>query len=340
MKKDVYFSKHENDDFDEYEDISSGRRDEIIKKEHKKKHRARRTIIFLLLIVLVVILVILAYVMNIISKIDYVPDAHLDNEYISDSALKHDSKVKNILLLGSDIRDGQTDYRTDTMIIMSIDSKSKEIKLTSLLRDSWVEIPGHSEGRLNSASSLGGIQLCIDTIEYNYKIRIDNYMLVDFAAFEKVIDAVGGVDVDVSEKEAEACNKEWPGVNVVAGSPSHLDGNQATCYCRIRKLDSDFKRTERQRKVLSAVKTSLSGLSPFELGDIAKEIFPYIDTDISQEELLSLCIKAAIFYLDYDMSEYHVPEDGSWENTWKGSQQVITFDIDEASSSLINYIYG
>ncbi|MBQ7549228.1 MAG: LCP family protein, partial [Clostridia bacterium] len=162
-----------------------------------------------------------------------------ENRYISEASLDYNTLVKNYLLIGSD-KDSENTSRSDTLLLVSIDTAHNKIKVTSVMRDMWVQIPDHNKAKLNASYAYGGAALVKDTIEYNFHIRIDGYFTVDFEMFKKLIDALGGVTVDITDKEAEFINrtthaKVSPGTNT-------LNGDYALIYCRIRKLDSDFMR--------------------------------------------------------------------------------------------------
>lgn len=343
--KDIYFSDMQRSD-DRYEDISSGRRDDPTKPprpertRRKRKNAGLRIFVWLLVIILVILLSGLIYMMSLLSKVNYSPEDTVSNQYISDSELASSPSVKNILLLGIDARDGDTVSRTDTMMLISIDTAHKKIKMTSFLRDSWVTIPGHGEAKLNAASVDGGTQLTKDTIEYNFKVKIDNYMLVDFNAFKTVIDDIGGIDIQITQAEADECNKEWPGVDITAGDSVHLNGDQALCYARVRKIDSDFGRTERQRKLITAVKSKLSQTSVRDLSTMLTNLMPQITTDISKNDLLNLAVKTALFYLKYETVGFHVPADGTWEYGYKNGQSIVSLDTEKNASLLYDFIYN
>lgn len=348
----------ENSVEDEYEDISSGRDiyfDDIssgshgrkgrppVKKRKKKKHRVLKSI---LIIILIIILAIAGAGYSLLGKMKGNPTEKHQNQFISENQLHSDKNVANILLLGVDAREGETASRSDTMMLISIDKNNKKIKLTSFLRDSYVEIPGQGYNKLNAACSKGGVSLVWDTIEYNYKIKIDNYMKVDFKAFEELIDAIGGVDVEVTEKEANYLNNTWGMWSLTgntlhfdAGESVHLNGEEALMFCRIRKLDSDFYRTERQRRTVAAVKKSLMSSSPKELYSMANKVLPLVETDISSNEMMSLCLKSIFSYLKYDMASMGIPADGTWHSERKFCGDSLVFDIDENAKILQNYIY-
>ena len=265
------------------------------------------------------------------------------NEYVSSSELKHSSKVKNILLLGVDARDPDDDTksRSDSMMLISIDSEHKCIKMTSFLRDTWVYIPSvDSKQRLNAACSYDGYNGVVDTIEYNFGVDIDGYVVADFEMFKVLVDAVGGVEVDVTKAEAdEVTNHEYRygGVKLDEGKYK-LSGEQALAYCRIRKIDTDFQRAYRQRTVMQAVMKSIKSANPLKLASMATKCAPYIQTNLSNSYIMSAAV-SALPCMD-TMVESRVPFDGTWKyETIKGNS-VITVDADKNKQMLIDNIYN
>ncbi|MEG1436483.1 MAG: LCP family protein [Oscillospiraceae bacterium] len=325
----------------------SNNKNSMKKKQLKKKKKSTPGVIFakvffaIILVCLLIFAIGYGLVSNLFGDINFDNSTNKDNAYIDESKLIGDSGVKNILLIGGDAREGETSFRSDTMMLLSIDTNNKKLKMTSFLRDSWVEIPGRRSDKLNAACAFGGPQLVIDTIEYNFHVKIDNYALVDFGAFEDIVDALGGVTVSVTDKEARYMNKVYggEGIRVTSGENVHLNGKEALKYCRIRKLDSDFYRTERQRKVMSAIKGKASSASTTTILKVVNKVLPYVKTDLKKNEMMSLSMKAATTYLKYDIVELTVPQDNAWRSERKRGMDVLVFDIDKAKDSIHTFIY-
>ncbi len=311
------------------------------KKKKKKKSRVGKTVFVLLLVLLIVATSVFGIVYNTASKIDYKPETHEDNVYVDSSSLMHDSNVTNILLIGVDGSSSDTSLRSDTMLLVSIDRNNKKIKLTSFLRDTWAVIPSNKAySKLNAACSYGGAQLVLDTIEYNYNVEIDHYMLVGFDMFSTIIDSVGGIEVEVTEKEAEFMRATAKVTrNIQSGESVHMDGAQALVYCRIRKLDSDFMRTYRQRKVITALIDKAKSTDLFSLKNLADTVLPMVQTDISPMELTKLIFGAAKF-IGYDIKSERVPNDDTWSYKTIRGQSVIVTDFDANIQFLKNYLYS
>lgn len=310
-------------------------------REPKQRHPFR--VILIIILVLIILYLIVAHAL--FGGIDYNSKVHKDNQYVSELALKRSGSVKNIMLLGVDARPGETISRADTMMMVSIDKSHKEIKLTSFLRDSYVEIPGHGMNKLNAACSEGGVQLVLDTIEYNYNVNINNYAAVNFTAFQKLIDALGGVDVAVTPREASYLNRTWykwsltgKRIQFSSGQNVHMDGEHALMFCRIRKLDSDVQRTRRQRLVISAVKDKLSNASFGDILGAVRSCLPYVQTDLSSESLLWLAIRS-ISYKNYEIMQKTIPAVGTYQDEYTNAGDSLVFDINENASILQDFIY-
>ena len=311
------------------------------KKAPKKKRRVGKPLFIIFLVLVIIFAGVFGVIYSTACKIDYKPESHVENIYVDSSELMQDRKVVNILLIGVDGSSSDESLRSDTMLLVSIDRNNKKIKLTSFLRDTWALIPStNAYNKLNAACSYGGAQLVIDTIEYNYNIKIDHYMLVGFDMFQTIIDSIGGIDVEVTEKEAAFMRATAKATrNIQAGESVHMDGAQALVYCRIRKLDSDFMRTYRQRKVITALITKAKGTDLLTLKKLADEVLPMVQTDISPMELTKLLF-GAVRYISYDVKSERVPCDDTWTSKRINGQSVIVTDFDANIQFLRNYLYS
>lgn len=274
------------------------------------------------------------------SSVNYSETGHKDNVFLEESALMQSSSVKNILLLGVDRRNADESSRSDTMLLVSINSKTKKIILTSFMRDTYVYIPEKKRNaKLNAACTWGGAQMVMDTIEYNFNIKIDHYMLVDFTMFEDIINGLGGIDVSITEKEAKYMRDAVHLTNIQAGDSIHLNGKEALWYCRIRKLDSDFMRTKRQRKVVTALIGQCKQTNPFSLYSLLGDIVSQIETDMSPAALTSLAMNGLLRYLSYDIEQGRVPAEDTWKSKRINGQDVLSVDIAANKKHLEEFIY-
>ncbi len=265
-----------------------------------------------------------------------------ENIYLKDSTLLSDENIRNILFIGSDARDGLEGQRSDSMILFSIDKTNREIKLTSFLRDSYVYIPSKGYNtKLNAAFNYGGAQLLMDTIEYNFGVNIDDYVMVDYDAFIELVNLLGGITIpDVTEKEARYMRDQVNRPKFKEGTNYDVDGRTAMWYARIRYVDNDFGRTQRQRKVLTAIISKAAKTNPFTLIDVVKQVLPNISTSIDRNGLLSLGIGAFFSYIRYDITQQQIPAEGTWWNARVNGQDVLKLNFEKNKEILKEYIYG
>lgn len=319
--------------------------------EKSKKSKAFTVVVAVLLVLIIAVGSFAAYMFVQVNRM--IDNVNHDDTIVNDRYLPTDApaseEVVNILLIGSDERKNSktvTGRRSDTMILLTIDGVNSQLKLTSFLRDSYVSIPYTTEsgeeklvkGKMNSAYSKAGPQGVMDTIEYNFGIDVHEYVSVNFEAFEKIIDLLGGITVDgVTAKEARFMNKEAK-TDIQEGS-NHMNGYEALWYCRIRKLDSDFYRTQRQRKVLSAVIGQLKTMEVSEILNILNEAFPYITTSLSQSEMKKIGM-SALSYVGYDIFQQQIPADKTWSDGSVNGSYVIDFDIAGNKAILQDFVYG
>lgn len=295
------------------------------------------------------------YGYNKLNNINYKPltdDAEMAAEGYGTSDLLQNAAVTNIALFGIDRRSSSdNNSRSDSSMILSIDNKNKKIKLTSLMRDTWVEVPGRKHGRLNSAIALGGEALAIKTIHKNFGIKIDRYATVDFESFKEIVDIIGGVELSLSAKEVAYINGDLAHVRSRskrlpnAAGTYLLDGEKALSYARARKvatpegLRDDFARTYRQRRLLSTIAAKMKTCSINRILSIIDKIGPYIVTDLKKSEILSIG-KNALTYLNYAFEEFRLPSDNNVYGENIEGMAVLTIpDWNRARSDLTKFIY-
>ncbi len=310
------------------------------KKKKKKKNTAVKAAIGIICCFIILGITVGAGASVIIFRVlsDYNVNQMSDNNYIDDSQLLSSSSVYNVLLMGIDTLNTESSSRSDAMILLSVDMKHHKLKLTSFLRDSYVQIPGHGSAKLNAACVYGGPQLVCDTIEYNFGIKIDDYAKIGYDMFIEIIDAVGGVTIpEIDEIEARALAKE--GFSVTPGTNIKLDGYHALLYCRIRSGQDDFYRTGRQREVITQVIEAVKGTNPMTLIDTATEIVSNMECSIEQSQFIPLAMKAATC-LTNDIEQFRIPADGTWYNDTINSQAVLVMDFAQNKEKLNEFIYN
>lgn len=272
-----------------------------------------------------------------INKLDFVDSG---TRIATSKTLLSEPYVTNVLLIGSDSRD-DTRGRSDSMILLSINKKTDKIFLTSLMRDMYVDIPGRDKNKINAAYSFGGPELLMDTIQENLGVKIDDYIEISFVSFASIVDAVGGVEITVSDAEAQAINQILQDeVNGILGDARNADllsqggkyilnGKQALCYSRIRHVgNADFQRTERQREVLTQLVTSLKNSGAASMKRLMSSALPQIRTNMTKGELYQLSLRMP-FLLNYEMTQIRIPADGTYtddRNTNAGWALVVDLD--------------
>ena len=238
------------------------------------------------------------------------------------------SDIMNILLIGQDAREGETQARSDSMILCTYNKKTQELTLTSFLRDLYVPIPGHGSNRINAAYSFGGASLLKKTITQNFGVAIDGCVEVDFSRFSEIIDYLGGVEIELRRDEANVINQET-GSNLTEGI-NRLDGFQALTYSRIRKLDADgdFSRTNRQRKVINALADSLRSSGIKELTSLVSKILPMLTTDLSRGQILLYALDMLPSLARMEILSQRIPTDGTYTNRSIDGMSVLDADLD------------
>lgn len=255
--------------------------------------------------------------------------------------------VINILLLGLDSDDAlENGGRSDSMILVSLNKKTKQINMISFFRDSWcyTNAGGYNTyEKLNASYFYGGPSGIIDTIERNFKINIDYYVAVDFSSFVDIIEALGGVTVEVQEHEAEYINSTTL-FNIVPGPAVKLRGLEALCFARIRHSDSDsdVSRTRRQRMVITSLFNSIKGASLSQLNNVLDILFQYVKTDLTKMQIISYAAQALTNgWLNYELvSHTFMSEKEIFRTGWVDGSSVVIMDFPLAAHKVQNAVYG
>lgn len=247
--------------------------------------------------------------------------------------------VFSILLIGVDSRKDTYTGRSDSQILISVNQKQKKLVFTSILRDSYVSIPGHGNNRINAAYATGGASLLTQTIQNNFGIPVNRVAVVNFKVVADFIDALGGVDVNVSQEEIGQINRNLGEQNrifgnsvgtdtlsLVSAGDIHLNGNQALAYARIRYIGTDFERTKRQRTVLEDALDKVEDLSLSQQNSLLKQFLPRVHTDLTASEVVDL--GALVLRLkSYEVSSFSIPVDGTWRDMRVAGMDVLDVDF-------------
>lgn len=276
-----------------------------------------------------------AYGNHLFNKIEKIEidksDVGIKDE-VEEKLSAYSDSVINIALFGIDAEDGSVG-RSDSIIIATIDTTHKKLKLTSIMRDSYVAIEGHGDDKINHAYAFGGPQLAIKTLNENFDLNIDDFVAVNFTTLPKIIDMLGGVTIDITSEEVS----HIPGID--AAGTYILTGEQALSYSRIRYASGgDYVRTDRQRTVLSKVFEKVLSINVTQYPSLLSEILPMVQTNLDYSEILNLgneVLKMGVTNLEQE----RFPRDGYCEGKMIDKIYYLTFDKENTVQQLHDYIF-
>lgn len=342
---------------DPYERRTPARRRDPYEEPHRPPRRRRRKrssclgriVKWIIGLVVIVFLIYSAVSLLLISRIHKAEK----RERSCTSGSMQAGFVRSVLLIGTDARDPAEERgRSDSMILLSVNSSTGRIYLTSFMRDCYVEIPGYGWDKLNAAYSLGGPELLMDTLEYNFDVSIDDYMAVTFSGFAGVIDAFGGVEITLSDAEAQAVNEilisevnELMGDDresdlLTQGGTLLLSGKQALSYARIRYVgNADFERTSRQREVMEQLLGRAASRSVGAVPGLISAALPQLSTNMSTSDMYLLSLRVPIF-AGYEVVQQRIPAEDTWWDDMAGDQAVLQVDFDANKTILQDTVYN
>lgn len=283
----------------------------------------------------------------------HLPVATLENVESNDLQGRSEKGIYNILLLGLDRDSGNL---ADTNIIVTIDTNNKKIKMSSMMRDSLVQIPGYNNNKLNTPYGKGGIQLVYDVYATNFDIKLDGYVAVNFSDLTKVIDKLGGISVYITASEADYLNTsnyiaDPASRNLEVTSGYHwMNGSQAVGYARIRYIGNgkeadDFARTQRQRDILTAVYEKFRGQSLTQLLSLLETVLPLVTTDLDMVEMINMATEAFnAGILNADIEQLRIPLNDAYKNStyliYDINMSVLELDFEANTKALHAFIFG
>ncbi|MDD5968804.1 hypothetical protein BHF69_04390 [Anaerostipes sp. 992a] len=280
----------------------------------------------------------------------YFKETSTDKIDQSGDGLVSDKDIINILVVGSDRRsDESANGRSDSTMIATIDMKEKKVKVTSLMRDMYVDIPGHGMDKFNSSYSYGGVELLSKTITQNFDIKLDGYVIVDFGSFRKVIDKVGGVEVELTAEEAEYLNTtkfvaKAKYRNLKEGKQT-LNGYQALAYARIRKVthpkygDGEFGRCLRQQAVLQAILDKVKDQSITSILGIATSLMSDVSTDLDANTIKKL-VKVVMDFNLNKIESLRIPYEGTYLMGRRNGMFVFIINLEANKAVLQKFIFN
>lgn len=265
------------------------------------------------------------------------PDDHEHNT-AGDNEIMYDDDIYNLLLVGQDRRPGEGRQRSDSMILCSFNKKTGKISMVSFLRDTYVYIPGYGSEKLNAAYAHKGFGCLFETLKVNFGIVVDAGVEVDFSGFEQIIDLLGGVTISITQKESDYMKTNW-GLTIPAGE-NRLNGNQALYYSRIRKLDMDAKRAERQRKVLMSLVDEYKNKDTAEMLSILYEVLPLITTTMKEDELVNRALELFPMLSKTEITTQQIPANGTYIDTTVGTVTATKVADMEVNRQILKEVLG
>ncbi|CAB1242049.1 LytR family transcriptional regulator [Ruminococcaceae bacterium BL-6] len=262
------------------------------------------------------------------------------------NGLYHDDQVMNVLLMGVDDYQQNDKGRSDSMLMVSLDKRHEKLKMTSFMRDLYLQIPGYKPNKLTTAYSIGGPTLTVQTIENSFGVDIDRYVVISNDSFNRIIDRLGGVTITLTNEKDSHGNTEADLINMHSGDKKKvhtgtnlLSGKQAHYYSRIRDIGNDYERTARQRKVLESIINKFKTSNLATINGILYDVLPLVTTNMTKNEILFLAANSLTF-LNYPTSQNRIPVDGAFDDkNIAGVGSSLIPDTEKNSKLLIDFIY-
>ena len=267
-------------------------------------------------------------------------DIEFNDDYVYEEG--QGDHIINIMLVGQDAREGESVQRSDTMMLVTFNLKTRTITLTSLMRDQYVKIPGHGSTKLNHAYQYGGMDLMNETLKNHFGIEVDGNFEVDFTGFEKIIDLLGGVEIDLTQKEVDYLKEK--GFKNVKKGKNILEGESALWYARLRSIDNDYQRAERQRNVMMSLFDSYKELSYAQMLSLLHEILPLVRTNMTMSEITNYALKLYPMLSGAEVETLRIPVDGTFKGGFvkvsEGLKLWCQYNIDfEANRKILEEIF-
>ncbi|MCB6571831.1 LCP family protein [Eubacterium limosum] len=273
-----------------------------------------------------------SYIQNTMNKMDKVDIS--DNAQDLGITENKNGEIVNIALYGIDAAEGETG-RSDSIMILTLDNVHNRIKLTSVMRDSYVDIAGHGMDKINHAYAFGGPELAIRTLNENFGLNITDFMSVNFTSMPEIIDMLGGVSIDITDEEI--ATGQIPGL--YQSGTQLLTGEQALAYSRIRYASgNDFKRTERQRTVLNALVVKMIQQPVTSYPGLISDLAPYITTSLSNQEMLDMTTKYGSL-AKQGIRQNRFPQDDDANGQMIDGVYYLVFDIPTVREKMDAYIF-
>jgi polyisoprenyl-teichoic acid--peptidoglycan teichoic acid transferase len=308
------------------------------RRDNKRKmSKNKKVVLWTLGVVLFLLLGLIGggywYANNMLNKVEKVEiNTNSEELGIKPEVEERSKEIRNIALFGIDAPEGDVG-RSDSIMILTLDSVHNKLKLTSIMRDSYVNIPGRGLDKINHAYAFGGPELAVRTLNENFDLNIKEFMAVDFTSLPTIIDKLGGVTINIIPEEIS----HIPGITSAGNQV--LNGKQALAYSRIRYASGgDYKRTERQRTVVDAIFNKVKDTTLTEYPALVSEFLPFVKTNMSPNEILTLG-KDFSGLISSGLAQERFPRDNQGEGQMIDGVYYLTFDRDLVRSSVHNYIF-
>ncbi|MCX0371370.1 LCP family protein [Clostridium perfringens] len=296
-----------------------------------KNSKIKYIILALILVILGLIGVSTYYINSKFNKVQKV-EVNKDNLSIDKTQVEEEKYIKNIALFGIDAPKGKVG-RSDAIMILTLDEEHKVIKLTSIMRDSYVDIPGHGDDKITHAYAFGGPELAMKTLNENFKVNVEDFMAVNFTSLPEIIDKLGGVKINIIPEEIH----HIPGIT--SSGEQVLNGAEALAYSRIRHATGgDYKRTERQRVVLEAVFEKLKSTPTKEYPSLIDGFLPYVETNMSSMDMIKLATDVAPL-VKGNLETARFPLDGYCDGKMINGVWYLVYNRQATLNQIQEYIY-
>ncbi|GIM28290.1 LytR family transcriptional regulator [Clostridium polyendosporum] len=323
-------------------------------RKNNKSNKKTKVIVLTILFILIFIIGFGAfYTYNLLNKVNKTEisksndDLGIDNSVTEQFKDKEDDII-NIAFFGVDQMNPGERGRSDSTMVLTIDTKTKKIKMTSIMRDSYVAIEGYGKDKLNHAYAFGGPQLAIKTLNQNYGLNIKDFVAVNFGELSKIIDELGGVDINIKDYEVKMVNAyidsvadiiKQPGKHISQPGLQTLSGVQAVAYTRIRYVgNGDFERTERQRTVLTALFNKIKNAGVANYPSMVNKLLPYVETSLSSINLIKIGTNALSTGVT-NLEQERFPLDGYCTGATINGVWYLKFDEEATKEQMQKYIF-
>jgi len=324
---------------------------------NKNSNVSLKKLIFFIIFIFLILLINLAIITNnYLSKINKITIDKNDlniKEYTfkeekAEDNIIQNNDIKNIVLFGIDETDGVTG-RSDCIMILTIDNMHKELKLSSIIRDSYVVIPTKDKkDKINHAYAFGGPQLALKTLNQNFNLNLSQFVTVNFSSLPKIIDMLGGITLDITTDELKHINNYINDLNhkngtnspnIITSGSQKVDGTQALAYCRIRYTDGgDFERSKRHRTVINQIIDKCKTIPLTQYSSFLDELLPFVDTNLESSEILSIAVNLSLLK-DRPLLQDRFPRDEDSNGKFIGGIYYYVFDENTTTQKMHQFIF-